>query len=55
MNRTNLQLAESLLLHMVHEGPVNPSFQLEEVYRKAGGDSSPELEEVPKGRPARHS
>ena len=52
MNRTNPQLAESLLLHMVHEDPANSSFQLEAEYQKVVGDPSSKLAEIPKGQPA---
>lgn len=55
MNRTNLQLAESLLLHMVHEKPAKPSFPLEAAYRTAVGDLSTKLEDIPQGKPARPS
>ena len=53
MNRTNLRLAESLLLHMVHENPSAPGFRLEEEYQTAVGDPSSKLADLPKGRPAR--
>ena len=53
MNRTNLQLAESLLLHMVHEDPANSSFKLEASYQTAVRDPLSKLAEIPKGQPAR--
>ena len=53
MNRTNLQLAESLLLYMVHEDPVNSSFKLEAAYQTAVRDPLSRLAEIPKGQPAR--
>ena len=53
MNRTNLQLAESLLLHMVHEQPANPKFQLEVSYRTAVGIPSAKLADISKGQPAK--
>ena len=53
MNRTNLQLAESLLLHMVGEPPASPNFDLEDVYRKQVGNASASLTDIPKGGPAR--
>ena len=53
MNRTNLQLAESLLLYMVGEPPANPKFDLEDVYRKQVGGASASLADVPMGEPPR--
>ena len=53
MNRTNLKLAESLLLHMVHELPTDPKFRLESTYQTVVGDSSAEFADIPKGQPAR--
>ena len=53
MNRTNLKLAESLLLHMVHEPPTDPKFQLEAAYQSAVGYPSAKLDDIPKGQPAR--
>ena len=53
MNRTNLKLAESLLLHMVHEPPADPKFQLEATYQSTVGDPSAKLADIPKGQPAR--
>ena len=53
MNRTNLQLAESLLLHMVDEDPANPKFPLEQSYRTAVGTPSARLADISKGQPAR--
>lgn len=55
MNRTNLQLAESLLLHMVHERPAKPEFELDDIYRTVVGDQNSKLEDVPRGQPARPS
>ena len=52
MNRTNLKLAESLLLHMVHEPPTDPQFQLEAAYQTAVGDQSAKIADLPKGQPA---
>ena len=53
MNRTNLKLAESLLLHMVYEPPTDPKFQLEATYQTVVGDPSAKLSNLPKGQPAR--
>ena len=53
MNRTNLHLAESLLLYMVGERPASPKFDLEDVYRKQVGIASANLTDIPKGEPAR--
>ena len=53
MNRANMPLTESLLLHMVHENPLNPSFRLEEQYQAAVGSPSAKLADIPKGQPAR--
>ena len=55
MNRTSLQLAESLLLHMVHEDPAKSGFPLEKAYQTAVGNPSSKLEDIPKGQPARPS
>ena len=53
MTPLNLKLAESLLLHMVHEPPTDPKFQLEAAYQSAVGDPSAKLANLPKGQPAR--
>ena len=53
MNPLKLKLAESLLLHMVHEPPTDPKFQLEAAYQSAVGDPSAKLANLPKGQPAR--
>ena len=53
MNRTDLRLAESLLLYMVHQVPANPNFQLEETYQKAVGDPSFELAAISTGQPVK--
>ena len=55
MNRTNLQLAESLLLHMVHENPADPEFPLEKNYQTVVGNSALKIEDIPKGEPAKRS
>ena len=53
MNRTYQKLAESLLLHMVHEPLADPKFHLEAAYQSAVGDPSAKLDDIPKGQPAR--
>ncbi len=50
MNRTNQQLAESLLLYMVGQDPLNQAFHLEEEYRKVVGDPGARLADIPKGQ-----
>ena len=51
MNRTNLELAESLLLFMVGQRPVSPRFDLESSYRTTVGDQSARLDDIPVQRP----
>ena len=53
MNRTNLKLAESLLLYMVHEKPTDSKFDLEKMYQTAVGDPSAKLDRLPQGQPAK--
>lgn len=53
MNRVDKKLAESLLLHMVHEPPTQPTYELETAYQKAVGNPSAKLASLPKGQPAR--
>ena len=48
MNRTNLELAENLLLFMVGQHPSNPQFDLEASYQSAVGDQSVKLDDIPK-------
>ncbi len=53
MNRTNLHLAESLLLYMVHEEPAKPDFPLAKTYQAAVGNQPSKLEAVPRGQSVR--
>ena len=48
MNRTNLELAESLLLFMVGELPTNPEFDLAGSYRTTVGVQSVGLDDIPR-------
>lgn len=50
MKRTNLELAESLLLHMVGQHPVKSGYDLEGIYRTTVGDLSASLDDVPRSR-----
>ena len=53
MTRTNLQLAESLLLHMIEQPPANSNFQLEAAYRTAVGNRRSRLADLPNGQPVK--
>ena len=50
MKRTNIDLAASLLLHMVGQHPVKSDYDLEAQYRTTLGDSSGSLGDVPRSR-----
>ena len=49
MNRTNVELAASLLLFMVGQPPVDPQMDLEQVYRTTAGDQVAPLRSIPQG------
>lgn len=51
MNRTNVDLAASLMLFMIGQPPVSINFDLEEAYQAAAGDQSIPLDQMPKGYP----
>ena len=46
MNRTNLELATSLLLYMVGQHPVRPHFDLNERYQALAGDHAVALDDL---------
>ena len=48
MNRTNLELAESLLLFMVGEPPAKPEFDLADSYRTTVGAQTVGLDDIPR-------
>ena len=49
MNRTNVELAASLLLLMIGQPPVDPQMDLEQTYRTIAGDQSVPLSSIPQG------
>lgn len=51
MNRVNLELAESLLLFMVGQPPVDPEFKLEDLYRTTVGSQVASLSDIPRSHP----
>ena len=51
MNRTNLELAESLLLYMVDQHPFSGKFDLEKSYQETVGDQSVNLESIRRRAP----
>ena len=51
MNRTNLELATSLMLFMVGEPPVRTQFDLKETYQASAGDHALALDDLPVLRP----
>ena len=51
MNRTNAELAASLLLFMIGQPPVKSQFDLEEAYRTSAGEHAVPLGEIPRANP----
>ena len=51
MNRTNAELAASLLLFMIGQPPAKAQFDLAEEYQKTAGEHSVPLDEVPRTQP----
>ena len=55
MNRTNLELAESLLLFMVGELPANPNLDLAGLYQTVVGTQPAKLGDIPRSNPRHRS
>lgn len=51
MNRTNVELAASLLLFMIGQPPVKAQFDLAEAYRTTAGEQAIPLDEIPRAHP----